>query len=125
LSKRVLADVCEPRYDELFKLVRAEIRRSGFDDLLAAGVVLTGGASMITGALELGERIFQAPVRLGIPENVTGLVDVVKTPICATGIGLLIYGYQQEGEGRDKGFLDNGSLKGLWGKMKGWFTGNF
>lgn len=123
LSKKVLASICEPRYEELFSLARAEIRRSGFEDLIAAGIVLTGGASSMSGALELAEKVFEAPVRLGIPENVTGLVDVVQKPMYATGVGLLLYGYQKEVTYDDDQFSGGYSFKGLWRRMKGWFAG--
>jgi cell division protein FtsA len=125
LNKRALAEICEPRYEELFTLVRAEIRRSGFEDLIAAGFVLTGGASLMKGATDLAERVFQAPVRLGIPEKVTGLVDVVKSPRFATGLGLLLYGHHQESEDNGYGFMSSHNVKGLWARMKNWFKGNF
>lgn len=129
LSKKALANICGPRYAELFSLARAEIRRSGFEDLIAAGIVLTGGASSMPGALELAEDVFEAPVRLGVPEQVTGLADVVKKPMFATGIGLLLYGYQQEMDdtsnsgGKRRSLLRSKSVKGLWNRMKGWFSG--
>lgn len=124
LSKRSLAEVIEPRYDELFNLVHAEIRRSGLEDVIAAGIVLTGGASKVTGAVELAEKIFKMPVRLGMPQNVTGLSEVINNPIYATGVGLLLYGKQQQFTGRKDSSNDPG-LKGLWGRMRNWFQGNF
>jgi len=126
LSTRSLAEICEPRYEELFALVRAEIRRSGFQDILAAGVVLTGGASSITGAVDLAESVFQMPVRLGYPERVSGLVDAVKNPQNATGVGLLLYGYRQEFQtGSSEALEKDPGIKGVWGRMKRWFKGNF
>ena len=126
LSKKDLAEVCEPRYEELFTLVRAELRRSGFEDLIAAGIVLTGGASMVPGALELAENIFRAPVRLGQPERVTGLVDAVKNPQFSTSIGLLLYGHQQELEGSPESWAGSRiDKKGLLKRMRSWFSGNF
>lgn len=125
VSKRMLAEVCEPRYEELFALVASEIRRCGFDDMIAAGLVLTGGASLIPGVLELAERVIQIPVRLGQPERITGLVDVVKNPKFSTGIGLLIYGHQQSNEGAKEVWHETHSVKGIWHKMKSWFKGNF
>ena len=79
----------EPRYEELLTLVQAELRRSGFEDLCAAGMVLTGGSSKMEGMVELAEEIFHMPVRLGAPQSVTGLGDVVRNPIYSTGVGLL------------------------------------
>jgi len=96
LSRQALAEVVEPRYDELFQLVQAELRRSGFEDLLAAGIVLTGGSSKIEGVVELAEEIFHKPVSLGMPRNVAGLADIVRNPIYATGVGLLLYGQELE-----------------------------
>lgn len=95
LSRQALAEVVEPRYDELFTLVQAELRHSGFEDMLAAGIVLTGGTSKMEGAVELAEEIFHMPVRLGSPQQVQGLKDIVDNPIYATGVGLLIFGQQQ------------------------------
>jgi cell division protein FtsA len=123
LSKRALAEVVEARYEELFALIAAEIRRSGLEELITAGIVLTGGASKVEGATELAERIFRVPVRIGAPQRVTGLPDVINNPIYATGVGLLIYGSQQRETPRE--ILNQTSLKNLWGRMRGWFQGNF
>ncbi len=98
LSRQALAEVVEPRYDELLTLVQAELRRSGFEDLVAAGIVLTGGTSRMEGVIELAESIFHMPVRLGVPINVHGLQDIVRNPIYATGVGLLMYGIKQQEE---------------------------
>src|SRR5471030_3214977 len=92
VSKRALAEVVEARYEELFSLVATELRRSGLEDSIAAGLVLTGGASKVEGAVELAERVFNVPVRLGTPQFVTGLSDVINNPVYATGVGLLLYG---------------------------------
>jgi cell division protein FtsA len=124
LARHTLAEVVEPRYEELLTLVQAELRRSGFEDLVAGGVVLTGGSSKIEGLVELAEEVFHMPVRLGVPQYVTGLVDVVRNPIYATGVGLLLFGFQN----RDQRVLEAGLGKGLrsvWDRMKGWFQGNF
>ena len=123
LSKRALAEVVEARYEELFSLVAAEVRRSGLEDFIAAGIVLTGGASKVEGAVDLAERIFKMPVRLGTPQHVTGLPDVINNPIYATGVGLLLYGLQQRDTLKDA--ITQSNLKGLWSRMKSWFQGNF
>ena len=91
LARQTLAEVVEPRYEELFSLIRDELRHSGFEDMVAAGIVLTGGSSKMEGAIELAEEVFHMPVRLGLPQHVRGLGDVVKNPIHATGVGLLLY----------------------------------
>jgi cell division protein FtsA len=123
VSKRALAEVVEARYEELFTLVAAEIRRSGLEDRIAAGIVLTGGASKVEGAVDLAERIFNVPVRIGTPQFVTGMPEVINNPIYATGVGLLIYGLQQRETQQEA--LTQPTFKGLWGRMRGWFQGNF
>lgn len=99
LSRQSLAEVVEPRYDELFTLVQAEIRRSGYEDMIAAGIVLTGGTSKMEGVVELAEEIFHTPVRIGMPQEVQGLNDIVRNPIYSTGVGLLHYGLKQQKAG--------------------------
>lgn len=123
LSKRALAEVVEARYEELFSLVAAEIRRSGLEHFIPAGIVLTGGASKVEGAAELAERVFRMPVRIGTPQHVTGMPDVINNPIYATGVGLLLYGLQQRDMPRDD--VTQSNLKGLWSRMRNWFQGNF
>ncbi|MBN1684581.1 MAG: cell division protein FtsA [Gammaproteobacteria bacterium] len=124
-SKQLLAEICESRYEELFRLVRAELRRSGFEDLIAGGVVLTGGASMMPGLLDLAEKVFQAPVRLGAPEKVTGLIDIVGNPKYSTGVGLLLYGYEKEKDMGNDRKSGTSHLKNLWHRMRNWFSRNF
>lgn len=123
VQRRALAQVVAARYEELFKLVLAELQRSGFENLTTAGVVLTGGASGIPGCIELCERIFQMPVRLGFPQYVNGLADVRDNPIYATAVGLLIHGHQNPINNRPTFYLDRSSR--LWQRMKSWFQGNF
>ncbi len=102
LSRQALADVVEPRYDELFHLIQAEIRHSGYADVLAAGLVFTGGTSKMEGVVELAEEIFHLPVRIGMPTEVQGLTDIVRNPTYSTGVGLLLYGmkHMQQQQGR-------------------------
>ena len=119
-----MAEVVEPRYEELFTLIQAELRRSGYEDLCAAGVVLTGGSSKMEGATELAEEIFHMPVRMGYPQYVTGLVDVVRNPIYSTGVGLLLFGHQNRGL-RESEARMGGGLTNVWKRMKSWFQGNF
>lgn len=124
LSRQALAEVVEPRYDELFTLVQAELRRSGFEHLLAGGVVLTGGTSKMEGVVELAEEIFHMPVRLGMPQGVSGLADIVKNPIYSTGVGLLQYGLKQHVSGKPGGGKAK-STQSLLSRTKQWFQGNF
>ncbi len=123
LARQTLAEVVEPRIEELLTLVQTELRRSGFEDLVAAGVVLTGGSSKIEGIIDLAEEIFHMPVRLGLPQHISGLADVVRNPIYATGVGLLLYG-QKHRHARST-YARGVSVKGVWGHMKSWFQGNF
>lgn len=124
LSRQALAEVVEPRYDELFTLVQAELRRSGFEDLVAAGIVLTGGTSKMEGVIDLAEEIFHMPVRIGMPQNISGLQDIVCNPIYSTAVGLLIYGMKQQVLGARFGERPTGG-KGVVGRVRQWFQGNF
>ncbi|MEY4767853.1 MAG: Cell division protein FtsA [Pseudomonadota bacterium] len=121
ISVHSLAEIVEPRYEELMLLVQAELRRSGFEDLIAAGIVLTGGSSKVMGLTELAEEIFHIPVRIGFPQYVAGLTDVVQNPIYSTGVGLLLYGREHHSglsAGREE-------TPGLFSVIKHWFQGNF
>lgn len=125
LSRQALAEVVEPRYDELFTLIQAELRRSGYEDLVAAGIVLTGGTSRIEGAVELAEEIFHMPVRVGAPVEIKGrLGDIVRNPIYSTGVGLLYYGMKQQKESKPGLDIESNSVS-LIGKVKGWLKDNF
>jgi cell division protein FtsA len=124
LARQTLAEVVEPRYEELFTLVQAELRRSGFEDLCAAGIVLTGGSAKMEGVVELSEEIFHMPVRLGLPQYVAGLVDVVKNPIFSTGVGLLLFGYHNRAM-REAEVRMSGGFRSVMKKMRSWFQGNF
>ena len=121
LSRQALAEVVEPRYDELFTLIQAELRRSGFEDLVAAGIVLTGGAAKMEGVIELAEEIFHMPVSLGAPRNVAGLKDMVRNPVYATGVGLLLYGKEREEEQPGRKARGRGSFN----RIKKWLSDNF
>jgi cell division protein FtsA len=123
LSRQTLAEVIEPRIEELYTLVQAELRRSGFEELLSSGVVLTGGTALMQGMSELGEEVFHLPVRVGVPAYMGGLADVVRSPRYATAIGLLI-------EGRDEFMREaqmraGGGVGGVAQRMKQWFKTNF
>ncbi|WP_415056586.1 cell division protein FtsA [Halopseudomonas sp.] len=122
LSRQALAEVVEPRYDELFTLIQAELRRSGFEDMIPAGIVLTGGTSKMEGAVELAEEIFHMPVRLGTPQEFKGLADVVRNPIYATSVGLLHYGNRHHAAAASN--LETSKESPLI-RIKRWFKGNF
>src|SRR5471030_1260231 len=134
LSRQALAEVVEPRYDELFTLIQAELRRSGYEDLIPAGIVLTGGTSKMEGAVELAEEIFHMPVRLGVPHSVKGLSDVVRNPIYSTGVGLLLYGLQKQSDGislsgynggNRNDYRDEEQKAPVLERLKRWVQGNF
>ncbi len=125
LARQTLADVVEPRYEELFTLVQGVLRRSGYEDLIAAGVVLTGGSSQMDGVIELAEEVFHMPVRIGYPKYVTGLIDVVRNPIYATGVGLLLFGYQHRHERISDIARSSVGVKNVLGRVRTWFHGNF
>ena len=125
LSRQALAEVVEPRYDELFQLVQAELGRSGFEDLLAAGIVLTGGSSKIEGVVELAEEIFHKPVSLGMPRNVAGLADIVRNPIYATGVGLLLYGQELERRRLERGEAPPVMKGSFVDRIREWLRQNF
>lgn len=120
MSRQLLAEVVEPRYDELFTLVQAELRRSGFEELIAAGVVLTGGTSKMEGVTELAEEIFHMPVRIGAPTKVKGLSDIVNNPIYSTGVGLLHFGVDQQSK-YGHSASGNGQTGSMFERVKGWF----
>lgn len=122
LSRQTLAEVVEPRYDELFRLVQAELRRSGFEDLIASGIVLTGGGAKMEGLIELAEEIFHMPVSLGAPRNVAGLKDIVRNPVYATSVGLLQYGLDQE---KDRPSKLSGRKSSMFARVRNFFTENF
>jgi cell division protein FtsA len=125
ISAKVLADVVSARYEELFSLVRNELRRSGFEQRIAAGMVMTGGGSSVQGAIELAELCFEMPVRHGCAHHVSGLVEATANPSLATGVGLLLHGFQQQYEGGYNVPVLIGNSKGMWARMKAWFHGNF
>ncbi len=134
LSRQALAEVVEPRYEELFTLVQSELRRSGFEDLVAAGIVLTGGTAKMEGAVELAEEIFHMPVRLAKPQGIRGLEAQLSNPIYATVIGLLHYARQDHGpvspvpeieEYEDSLRPQRRAEGSLISRMKNWLQGNF
>ncbi len=124
LSRQTLAEVIEPRIEELYSLVQAELRRSGFEEMLSSGIVLTGGTAQLAGMVELGEEVFHLPMRVGVPAYAGGLADVVRNPSYATAVGLLL-------EGRDQWLraeaarTQTAGLSGMAERMRNWFRANF
>jgi cell division protein FtsA len=121
LKRETLASVVHPRYEELFKLVLGKIKESGYENVIPAGVVLTGGSAKMEGAVDLAEEIFHMPVRLGLPQQVEGLKDVVSNPIHATGVGLLLYGMKDTGAEQEQ----EEEQEPVWNQIKSWFQEAF
>jgi len=117
LSRQILADIIQPRAEEIFRLVDADIKRMGYEKSLNSGIVLTGGTSLLDGLEEVAEEIFDLPVRRGDPGGVGGLMDRVGTPDFATSVGLILYGYRK---GLERGFAKE-RKKGIWTKFTDWF----
>lgn len=124
LSVQTLAEVLEPRVVELYELILNELRRSGMEEMIASGIVITGGSSMMRGMVELGEEIFHMPVRMGLPRHVEGLSEVVGNPRYATAVGLLLTGKSRL-ERQLSGQLESNSIGRIFERMKSWFQGNF
>ena len=123
LSRRALADVIQPRVEELFELIQHELRRAGFEDVLSSGIVLTGGASAMPGMVELGEEIFHMPVRLGSPKYTGSLADVVQSPRFSTAYGLLLEAQTQRRRGQK--IQEKRGVSDVFSSMKQWFAKNF
>ena len=123
LSRQTLAEVIEPRVEELYSVVQQVLGESGFEELLSSGVVLAGGSAVMQGMVELGEEIFHMPVRVGLPRYAGGLSEVVRTPRCATGVGLLLEGVAQLQHGQLS--RQSGSFRAVLARMREWFQRNF
>ena len=123
LSRQTLAEVIEPRVEELYSLVQKVLRESGYEELLSSGIVLTGGSSVMHGMVELGEEIFHMPVRLGVPRYTGGLSDVIRSPRYSTAVGLLLDGKARTERGLHA--RQGGSFKQVLSRMREWFGRNF
>ena len=123
LSRQTLAEVIEPRVEELYSLVQKVLRESGYEELLSSGIVITGGSSVMQGMVELGEEIFHMPVRLGVPRYSGGLSDVIRSPRYSTAVGLLLDGKLRT----ERGMLarQGGSFRQVLSRMREWFQRNF
>ncbi len=120
ISRKDLALVIEPRMDEIFALVGREIKKSGLDELVPAGVVITGGSVIMNGSVELAERVLEMPVRMGIPTEVGGLSDIIANPIYSTGVGLVLYGSEYKGDKKMR-IRDENVFKKILDSMNNWF----
>jgi len=124
LSRQTLAEVIEPRVEELYSLIQRELRSSGLEELLSSGIVITGGSALMKGMVELGEEIFHMPVRVGVPHYNGALAEVVRNPRYATGMGLLMAGLDEMKRDRHAR-IQGAGFKEMFEKMKSWFKGNF
>ncbi len=126
VSRKILCEIIEPRVEEILSLARQEIAKTGLDQAIPSGVVLTGGASSLAGIEELAEEIFEAPVRIGMPCNVGGLQDVVRSPIYATGVGLVQFGFGQQPESASRFRIRDDSIFGrVKRRMRDWLYTDF
>ena len=121
LSRQILGDILEPRVEELCSLLQRELLRSGYSDLVASGLVITGGSAMLPGLADLAEQVFNLPVRTGLPSNIGGLVDVVKNPMYATGVGLVLYGASTKAQKHFR-IRENNIFNRLVDRMRRWFS---
>jgi cell division protein FtsA len=124
LSRQTLAEVIEPRVEELYSLIQRELRSSGLEELLSSGIVITGGSSLMKGMVELGEEVFHMPVRVGLPNYSGALAEVVRSPRYSTGMGLLMAGLDQVKRDRHAR-IQGAGFKEIFERMRGWFKGNF
>jgi cell division protein FtsA len=121
ISRQILCEIIEPRLDEIFQLIRREIAKSGYEGSLSSGVVMTGGSTLLRGMVEMAEEVLGMPARPGVPIHVGGLVDVISSPIYATGVGLVLYGLK----GQDKNFFrirEDNIFGKVRGRMVDWFS---
>jgi len=124
VSRQVLGEIIEPRIEEILGLAHREIVKSGYDDLLAAGVVLTGGTAILEGIAELAEQVFNVPVRKGYPVGVGGITDIINSPMYTTGVGLVVYGSKDRADYAVKKSEKNIMSK-LTKAVKRWFNDFF
>lgn len=124
ISRKELAMIIEPRMEEIFELAKSEINKSGYRDLIPAGVVLTGGSIIMDGSVELAEKVIGLPVRRGIPRDVGGISDIIANPIYATGVGLVLYGARYKGDKKLR-IREENVFKKIFDSMRNWFEDFF
>ena len=120
LSRHILSEILEPRVEEIFTLVDQEIERTGLKELLASGVVITGGSALLPGIAEIADQVFQLPTRIGFPQRISGLVDVVNGPMFATAVGLVLYGMEHQPQRKFR-IRDGNIFNRVTLRMKSWF----
>jgi cell division protein FtsA len=120
LSRQLLAEIIEPRVEEIFSLVSREIKRTGYEEMVASGVVITGGSSILEGMPEVAEKVLDLPVRRGLPVHVGGLVDIVNNPMYATAVGLILYALKEQGDRDLRRFADGNLFHRVAQRMRSW-----
>jgi len=120
LSRQLLAEIIEPRAEEIFSLVSREIKRTGYEEMVASGVVITGGSSILEGMPEVAEKVLDLPVRRGVPVHVGGLVDIVNNPMYSTAVGLILYALKEQGDRNLRRFTDANLFNRVVHRMKSW-----
>ena len=122
VSRQLLGEILEPRVEEIFSLIHHEMVRSGYDDLVTSGVVVTGGSSLLPGVPEIVEQVFNMPARIGYPSNIGGLKEIVNSPMYATAVGLVLYGAREQQRSKKFRIRDTNIFNRIVSRMKGWFT---
>lgn len=121
LARQILGEILEPRVEEIFSLVSGELVESGYQDMVNAGVVITGGSAELAGVPEMAEQIFNAPARVGYPHGISGLVEVVNKPMYATAVGLVLYGARASKDNKKFRIRDSNIFNKVIERMKRWF----
>ena len=121
LSRQILGEILEPRVEEIFYLIYRELMQSGYEDMMNSGVVVTGGSAELPGVPEMAEQIFNTPARVGYPQRISGLVEIVNKPMYATAVGLVLYGAKTGKKGKKFRIRDNNIFHSVMDRMKRWF----
>jgi len=121
LPRHILGEILEPRVEEILTLIQNELIRSGYDDMVNSGIVITGGSSELSGVIEIAEQIFNVPSRMGYPEGIGGLVEVVNKPMYATAVGLVLYGAKRSNSHKKFRIRDTNIFSRVTERMKRWF----
>ncbi|TET51673.1 MAG: cell division protein FtsA [Desulfobacteraceae bacterium] len=121
IDRQLLGEILEPRVEEIFSLIHHEMVRSGYDDLVTSGVVVTGGSALLPGVPEIVEQVFNMPARIGYPSNIGGLKEIVNSPMYATAVGLVLYGAREKQRSKKFRIRDTNIFNRIVSRMKGWF----
>ncbi|MBE9574871.1 MAG: cell division protein FtsA [Proteobacteria bacterium] len=121
VSRQLLGDILEPRVEEIFSIIHHEMVRSGYDDLVTSGVVVTGGSALLPGVPEIVEQVFNMPARIGYPSNIGGLKEIVNSPMYATAVGLVLFGAREKQRSKKFRIRDTNIFNRIVSRMKGWF----